>query len=97
MRGNAGFMTVFCYQCLTVNKPQIRKDHLSYKMAIFSEELNSKGEELPMCIRCDELLTIEHILLTCSGLTEIRESHFTAQSLCVCCSRRFHLRRFLTF
>ena len=34
-----------------------------------------------MCVRCDELLTIEHILLTCSGLTEIRESHFTAQSL----------------
>ena len=36
-----------------------------------------------MCIRCDELLTIEHILLTCSDLIEIRESHFTAQSQCV--------------
>ena len=36
-----------------------------------------------MCIGCDELLTIEDILLTCSDLTEIRESHFTAQSLCV--------------
>ena len=83
MRGNAGFMTIFCYQYPSVNKPEIRKDHLSYKMAIFSEALNSKGEELPMCIRCDELLTIEHTLLTCSGLIEIRESHFTAQSLCV--------------
>ena len=40
-----------------------------------------KGEELPMCTGCDELLTIEHILLTCSDLTEIRERHFTAQSL----------------
>ena len=27
--------------------------------------------------------TIEHILLTSSDLIEIRESHFTAQSLCV--------------
>ena len=36
-----------------------------------------------MCIGCDEHLTIEHVLLTCSDLTEIRESHFTAQSLCV--------------
>ena len=36
-----------------------------------------------MCIGCDELLTIEQILLTCSDLTEIRESPFTAQSLCV--------------
>jgi len=42
-----------------------------------------KGEELPVCIGCDEVLTIEHILLTCSDLIEIRESHFTAQSLCM--------------
>ena len=34
-----------------------------------------------MCIGCDERLTIEHILLTCSDLIKIRESHFTAQSL----------------
>ena len=38
-------------------------------------------EEPPICIGCDELLTIEQILLTCSDLTEIGESHFTAQSL----------------
>ena len=42
-----------------------------------------KGEELPVCIGCDELLTYEHILLTCSDFIEIRESHFTAQSQCV--------------
>ena len=40
-----------------------------------------KGEELPISTGCDELLTIEHILLTCSDLIEIRESHFTARSL----------------
>ena len=34
-----------------------------------------------MCISCDELLTIKHILLTCSDLIEIGQSHFTAQSL----------------
>ena len=34
-----------------------------------------------MCIGCDELLTIKHILLTCSDLIQIRETHFTAQSL----------------
>ena len=42
-----------------------------------------KGEELPMCIRCDKHLTIEHILLTCLDFIEIRESHFTAKSLCM--------------
>ena len=40
-----------------------------------------KGEEPPMRIGCDKCLTIEHILLTCSDFTEIRESHFTAKSL----------------
>ena len=34
-----------------------------------------------MCIGCDELLTYEHILLTCSDFIEIRESHFAAKSL----------------
>ena len=40
-----------------------------------------KGEESPMCIVCDKRLTIERILLTCSDFIEMRESHFTAQSL----------------
>ena len=40
-----------------------------------------KSEELPMCIGCDKHLTIEHILLTCSDIIEIRERHFTAKSL----------------
>jgi len=40
-----------------------------------------KGEKPLMCIVCDKRLTIEHVLLTCSDFIEIRESHFTAQSL----------------
>ena len=40
-----------------------------------------KGEEPPMCIGCDERLTTEHILITCSDFTEMRERHFPAQSL----------------
>ena len=40
-----------------------------------------KGKEPPMRIACDERLTIEHILLTCSDFIKIRESHFTAQTL----------------
>ena len=49
-----------------------------------------KGEEPPMCIGCNQHLTIEHILRTCSDFIEMRESHFTAQ----CCFRIFLLRRF---
>ena len=58
----------------------------SARLFAFIAQNNSKltataGEEPPVCIGCDELLTTEHILLTCSDLIEIRESHFTAQSL----------------
>ena len=42
-----------------------------------------KGDEPPMCIGCDKRLTIEYMLLTCSDFSEIRESHFTAKSLCM--------------
>ena len=40
-----------------------------------------EGEEPPVCTGCDKRLTIEHILLTCSDIIEIRERHFTAKSL----------------
>ena len=53
--------------------------HIGHSFITHSFSL--KGEEPPVCIGCDELLTIEHILPTCSDLIEIRESHFTAQSL----------------
>ena len=51
--------------------------------SFITQSYSLKGEEPPMCVGCDELLTIEHILLTCSDLIEIRQNHFTAQSLCV--------------
>ena len=40
-----------------------------------------KDEEPPVRIGCDKRLITEHILFTCSGFIEIRESHFTAKSL----------------
>ena len=44
-----------------------------------------KGEEPPVRIGCDELLTIEHILLTCSDLIEIREPLYRCRPLGICC------------
>ena len=40
-----------------------------------------KGEDPPFRIPCSELLSLEHLLLHCSDLTEIREKHFHANSL----------------
>ena len=39
-----------------------------------------KGE-VPVCISCDKLLTIEHILLFCSDLIEVVEWNVTAWSV----------------
>ena len=35
----------------------------------------------PVYIGCNERLSIEHILITCSDFMETKESYFTAQSL----------------
>ena len=51
--------------------------------SFLTHSLLLKGEEPPVCIGCDKRLTIEHILLTCLDFIEIRESHFTAKSLCM--------------
>ena len=52
-----------------------------------------KDEEPPVCIGCEELLTIKHLLLTCSDLKSDRAT--LRLNRCMCCFRRFRLRRFL--
>ena len=44
-------------------------------------DLTKDGKEIVFVGVPGQLLTIKHILLTCSDLIEIRKSHFTAQSL----------------
>ena len=63
--------------------------HIGYSYITHSFLL--KGEEPPMYIGCDEVLTIEHMLLTCSDLKRatLQLNH------CVCSFRIFHLRSFL--
>ena len=61
-----------CVVCPRTNRKEetvIAQLHIGHSFITHSFLL--KGEESPMCIRCDELL--DHI--------EIRERHFTAQSL----------------
>ena len=48
---------------------------------IIYEPIYLLSVEPPMCIGCDQHLTVKHILLTCSDFMEMRESHFTAQTL----------------
>ena len=69
-----------CVVCPRTNKKEETVIYIVHFLFIAHSFL-LKSEEPPVCIGCDELLTVEHILLTCSDLIEIRESHFIAQSL----------------
>ena len=39
-----------------------------------------RGEEAPMCIGCDEPLTVEHILTKCWDLYDIRRRHYSVEN-----------------
>ena len=71
-----------CFVCPRTNRKEetvMARLHIGHSFITHSFLL--KGEEPPMCIGCENRLTIEHILLTCSDFIEIRASHFTAKSL----------------
>ena len=73
-------------QCVVCPRTNKKEETVIFRLRIghflfIAHSFLLKIEEPPVCIGCDEFLTIEHILLTCSDLIEIRESHFTAQSL----------------
>ena len=38
-------------------------------------------EDRPWCFACDEQLSVEHILLSCADLIEVRHKHYTAESM----------------
>ena len=40
-----------------------------------------KGEDSPMCFACDEVLSVEHVLLHCADLIDVRHKHFTSHSM----------------
>ena len=83
-------------QCVVCSRTNRKEETVIARLRIgqsfITHSFLLKSKEPPVRISCDELLTIEHILLTCSGFIEIRQSHFTAQSL-----RRFRPRRFFNF
>ena len=47
----------------------------------FTHSFYFTQEERPWCFACDEQLSVEHILLSCSDLIDVRRRHYTAASL----------------
>ena len=40
-----------------------------------------RKEEAPVCIACNAVITVKHILIECAGLLEIRKKYFEEKSL----------------
>ena len=43
----------------------------------------SRKEGAPVCVTCDIVITIKHILTECADLTEIRQRYFEKRDLCI--------------
>ena len=59
---------------LALSRLHIGQSHATYLFFL-------KGEGPPCCVSCDELLSLEHILLLCSDLIDIRHKYFNVDSL----------------
>ena len=40
-----------------------------------------RKEEAPVCVACNAVITVEHILIECADLLEIRKKYFEERSL----------------
>ena len=40
-----------------------------------------KKEEAPVCVACNAVITVKHILIECADLLEIRKKYFEERSL----------------
>ena len=46
-----------------------------------THSLTSKKEESPVCVACDTIITIKHILIECADLVEVRKTYFEEKCL----------------
>ena len=68
-----------CIVCPQTNRKEetvMARLHIGHSFITHSFLL--KGEEPPMCIGCDELLTVKHIFLTCSDFLETSEPLYSS-------------------
>ncbi|WP_419609434.1 RNase H family protein, partial [Thiolapillus sp.] len=57
-----------------LNRLHIGHSHLTHSFIL-------RKEEAPVCVACDVVLTVKHILIECADLLEIRKKYFEEKSL----------------
>ena len=62
-----------CY-CTVLNRLNIGHSYLTHSFIL-------RKEEAPVCVACNVLLTVKHILVECADLLETRKKYFEEKSL----------------
>ena len=58
-----------------LNRLYIGHSYLSHSFIL-------RKEEAPVCVACNTVITVKHILIECADLLEIRKKYFEEKSLC---------------
>ena len=71
--------------CLTDHRFNqfILADHVRklYSCSNLTHSFILRKEEAPVCVACNAVLTVKHILIECADLLEIRKKYFDEKSL----------------
>ena len=57
-----------------LNRLHIGHSHLTHSFIL-------RKEEAPVCVACNAVITVKHILIGCADLLEIRKKYFEERSL----------------
>ena len=69
------------FRCRTNRREEVVLCRLHIGHSYFTHSHLLKGEERPYCHACDAPDSIEHILISCADLIEVRRKYYTAESM----------------
>ena len=73
------FQTNCCLFVIQGNKTVLNRLHIGHSYLTHSFIL--RKEEAPVCVACDAVIAVKHILIECADLLEIRKKCFEERSL----------------
>ena len=68
-------------RCRSIRREEVVLCRLHIGHSYYTHSHLLKGEERPFCFACDEPDTLEHILISCADLIEVRRKHYSAESM----------------
>ena len=68
-------------RCRSNRREEVVLCRLHIGHSYFTHSHLLKGEERPFCFACDEPDNLEHVLISCADLIEVRRKHFSAESM----------------